>query len=231
MTLGEIITAESFSSEQPSTTATIIPVNDIVSNTKLAHVSRLTEIRENIEKAGQLSALSQIQKMSSVTKDIFHILRENNNDVQQRLGQMLSLTSFTYGNSYQSSTPDVRAMTISLVQGMVEQYYLTEKYRNEIAQLHVKLSSAKDEIRDLQQDLLSKPGKSELKVGLLLHLVYIFGRFQPQTKQTTFGQSLSVTLAVSLPLHLVYIIGRRQPQTKQTTFSGQSVSNINKEKS
>lgn len=163
MTLGEIITAEPFSSGQPST-ATVIPVNDIVSNTKLAHVSRLTEIRENIEKAGQLSVLSQIQKMSSVTKDIFHIFREKNNDMQQRMGQILSLTSFSYGNSYQSSTPwpDVRAMTISLVQGMVEQYYLTEKYRNEIAQLHIQLSSAKDKIRDLQQDLLSKQKEKPL---------------------------------------------------------------------
>ena len=163
MTLGEIITAEPpFSSEQPST-ATVIPVNDIVSNAKLAHVNRLTEIRENIEKAAQLSALSQIQKMSSVTKDIFHILHEKNNDMQQRMGQILiSLTSFSYGNSYQSSTPDVRATTASLVQGMVEQYYLTEKYRNEIAQLHVQLSSAKDEIRDLQQDLLSKQKEKPL---------------------------------------------------------------------
>lgn len=163
MTLGEIITAEPFSSGQPST-ATVIPVNDIVSNTKLAHVSRLTEIRENIEKAGQLSVLSQIQKMSSVTKDIFSIFREKNNDMQQRVGQILSLTIFSYGNSYQSSTPwpDVRATTISLVQGMVEQYYLTEKYRNEIAQLHVQLSSAKDKIRDLQQDLLSKQKEKPL---------------------------------------------------------------------
>lgn len=84
--------------------------------------------------------------------------------MQQRMGQILSLTSFSYGNSYQSSTPwpDVRAMTISLVQGMVEQYYLTEKYRNEIAQLHVQLSSAKDKIRDLQQDLLSKQKEKPL---------------------------------------------------------------------
>ena len=53
-------------------------------------------------------------------------------------------------------------MTTILIQGMVEAYSLTEKYRNEIAKLRLKLELQDEALHDLEQDLAGKNTREHL---------------------------------------------------------------------
>ena len=53
-------------------------------------------------------------------------------------------------------------MTTTLIQGMVGAYSLTEKYRNEIAKLRLKLERQDEALHDLERELTGKNTREHL---------------------------------------------------------------------
>ena len=68
------------------------------------------------------------------------------------------------GLSFQdkSDCEEVNILTTTLIQGMVGAYSLTEKYRNEIAKLRLKLECKEEVLHDLEQELAGKNTREHL---------------------------------------------------------------------
>ena len=158
--VGEMVleSSPSSSAHTSTTMGSTIPVEEIICNTKLQHVERTAEARDNIEKMLLSSALSKMQRMSSFTAKITHLLTEYRYEMHKSTKERIDAMQKFWGPSHQdrSYCEKVNLLTSSLIQGMVGVYSLTGKYRNEIAKLRLQVKCSEEALHDLERELAGK---------------------------------------------------------------------------
>ena len=164
--VGEMVleSSPSSSAHTSTTMGSTIPVEEIICNTKLQHVERTAEARDNIEKMLLSSALSKMQRMSSFTAKITHLLTEYRYEMHKSTKERIDAMQKFWGPSHQdrSYCEKVNLLTSSLIQGMVGVYSLTGKYRNEIAKLRLQVKCSEEALHDLERELAGKNAREQL---------------------------------------------------------------------
>ena len=166
--IGEMVVSETSTSSSSAHaahaahTTTAIPVEEIFCDAKMQQVQRATEARENIQKMLLSSTLSKIQQMSSFTTTISNLLTEYRYEMYKSARERMDTMQDILGLSSPDKSDCKVTMTTTLIQGMVGAYSLTEKYRNEIAKLRLKLERQDDALHDLEQELAGKNTREHL---------------------------------------------------------------------
>lgn len=163
--IGEMVVSETLSPPAHAAHAsTAIPVEEIFCDAKMQHMERATEARENIKKMFLSSALSKIQQMSLFTATISNLLTEYRYEMYKSARERMDTMQHIWGLSFQdkSDCEEVNILTNTLIQGMVGAYSLTEKYRNEIAKLRLKLECKEEVLHDLERELAGKNTREHL---------------------------------------------------------------------
>lgn len=162
--IGEMVVSEtsSLSLSLSAHAATAIPVEEIFCDAKMQHMQHATEARENIQKMLLLSTLSKIQQMSSSTATISNLLTEYRYEMYKSTRERMHMIQHIWGLSFQDKSNCEVGMTSTLIQGMVGAYSLTEKYRNEIAKLRLKLEHQDEALHDLERELARKNTREHL---------------------------------------------------------------------
>ena len=166
--IGEMVVSETSTSSSSAHaahaahTTTAIPVEEIFCDAKMQQVQRATEARENIQKMLLSSTLSKIQQMSSFTATISNLLTEYRYEMYKSARERMDTMQDILGLSSPDKSDCEVTMTTTLIQGMVGAYSLTEKYRNEIAKLRLKLERQDDALHDLERELARKNTREHL---------------------------------------------------------------------
>ena len=164
--IGEMVlsgTSSSSSSAKEAHATTAIPVEEIFCDAKMQHVQRATKARENIQNMLLPSTLSKIQQMSSFTATISNLLTGYRYEMYKSARERMDTMQHIWGLSFQDKSDcEALNMTTALIQGMVGAYSLTEKYRNEIAKLRLKLEHQDEALHDLERDLAGKNTREHL---------------------------------------------------------------------
>ena len=163
--IGEMVvsgTSSSSSSANAAHATTAIPVEEIFCDAKMQHVQRATEAKETIQEMLLSSTLSKIQQMSSFTATISHLLTEYRYEMYKSARERMDTIQHIWGLSFQDKSDCEVNMTTALIQGMVGACSLTEKYRNEIAKLRLKLERQDEALNDLERELAGKNTRQHL---------------------------------------------------------------------
>lgn len=161
--IGEMVVSETSTSSAHAAHATTgIPVEEIFCDAKVQHVQRATETRENIQKMLLSSTFSKIQQMSSFTATISNLLTEYRYEMYKSARERMDTIQHIWGLSFQDKSDCEVNMTTALIQGMVGACSLTEKYRNEIAKLRLKLERQDEALNDLERELAGKNTRQHL---------------------------------------------------------------------
>ena len=93
------ITINECSSEPEPT----IPVEEIVSDTKLTYAQRLSEAKEEVSKSLFSAELPQVRNIGEISKEISHPLLQRREDVRDRMDDAFKIVEYFVGSSDTSS--------------------------------------------------------------------------------------------------------------------------------
>lgn len=201
--IGEMVVSETSSlssslSAHAAHAATAIPVEEIFCDAKMQHMQHATEARESIQKMLLLSTLSKIQQMSSSTATISNLLTEYRYEMYKSARERMHMIQHIWGLSFQDKSNCEVDMTTTLIQGMVGAYSLTEKYRNEIAKLRLKLEHQDEALHDLERELAGKNTREHLpEIAIKLAAVIENQGEKGTTLLSIFSDLLTLTLKLN----------------------------------
>ena len=154
--LGEMVTEKESSLSEPREMSTPnIHVEEIVSDTKLAYVQRLSAAKEEVAKSLFSVEVAKVRKIGEINKEISHLLLQSKAELRSRKLDVFQIVECFVGSSSTTSKMTKTAIT-SLVRDMTERYTFSEMYREKIAQLRVQLVLQEDAIQELKRDLAIK---------------------------------------------------------------------------
>ena len=154
--LGEMVTEkESSLSEAKEMSKPNIHVEEIVSDTKLAYVQRLSASKEEVAKSLLSVEVAKVREIGELNKEISHLLLQRKADLRNQKHDVFQIVECFVGSSGATSRMTKMAIT-SLVRDMTERYAFPEMYRDKIAQLRVQLALKEDSIREMTKDLALK---------------------------------------------------------------------------
>lgn len=154
--LGEMVTEkESSLSEAKEMSKPNIHVEEIVSDTKLAYVQRLSASKEEVAKSLLSVEVAKVREIGELKKEISHLLLQRKSDLRNQKHDVFQIVECFVGSSGATSRMTKMAIT-SLVRDMTERYAFPEMYRDKIAQLRVQLALKEDSIREMTKDLALK---------------------------------------------------------------------------
>lgn len=154
--LGEMVTEkESSLSEAKEMSKPNIHVEEIVSDTKLAYVQRLSASKEEVAKSLLSVEVAKVREIGELNKEISHLLLQRKADLRNQKHDAFQIVECFVGSSGATSRMTKMVIT-SLVRDMTERYAFSEMYRDKIAQLRVQLALKEDSIREMTKDLALK---------------------------------------------------------------------------
>ena len=124
--LGEMVTEKKSSLSEPREMSTPnIHVKEIVSDTKLAYVQRLSAAKEEVAKSLFSVEVAKVREIGEINKEISHLLLQSKAELRSRKLDVFQIVECFVGSSSTTSKITKTAIT-SLVRDMTERYTFSE---------------------------------------------------------------------------------------------------------